>query len=253
MRDERSLDEKLAPQDFVADFVWAARAVLSQPVVALGAIAIWWLPIALPLLSRRPIVAMLVCVAALAFDTGWAGAERMFFLRRREGESVTVRDLFGAVPTFMGRFVRLGCLLSALVGPVALVGGYLAGRFGAGKQTFTIATVTLTVAFDLVLTFVPSALVFTTTSAREALKLGVRMIGETWPRSGLYVLCPPLALGMLNTIYPTDVPMVHVATTAALALLMLFAKGATAAFYLRVRPMMPAAVGAPSEAPVQAQ
>jgi hypothetical protein len=153
----------------------------------------------------------------------------------------------------MGRFLRLGCLVSALVGPLALVGGYLAGHFGTGEQIFTIATVTITVAFDLVLTFVPSALVFTTSSAREALKIGVRMIGETWPRSGLYVLCPPLALGMLNTIYPTQIPMVRVATTAALALLMLFAKGATAAFYLRMRSVMPGVVGAPSRAPVRVQ
>ena len=40
---------------------------------------------------------------------------------------------------------------------------------GRLKQTFAVATVTLTVALDFVLTFVPSALVFTTPSAREAL------------------------------------------------------------------------------------
>jgi hypothetical protein len=91
------------------------------------------------------------------------------------------------------------------------------------------------VPLDLALTFVTSALVFTTRSARQALRIGLAMIRQTWPRSGLYLLCPPLALNMLNSIYPTEILVVNVVTTAGLGLLALLTKGAIAAFYLRER------------------
>ena len=68
------------------------------------------------------------------------------------------------------------------------------------------------------------------------------MIRQTWPRSGLYVLCPPMALNMLNAIYPTQIRAVSIAATAGLALLGLLAKGATAAFYLREHPVSPDAI-----------
>ena len=48
---------------------------------------------------------------------------------------------------------------------------------------------------------------------------------------------------MLNAIYPTDILVVTVVTTAGLGLLALLAKGAIAAFYLRERPV-PAAAAA---------
>ena len=60
------------------------------------------------------------------------------------------------------------------------------------------------------------------------------MIRQTWPRSALYVLCPPLALNMLAAMYPTRLPAVVLIRTAALTILALVAKGATARFYLRV-------------------
>jgi hypothetical protein len=96
---------------------------------------------------------------------------------------------------------------------------------------------------DIALTFVTSALVFSTRSAREALRIGFKMIRRTWPRSGLYVLCPPMALNMLNAIYPTHIAPVRIATTVGLALLALLAKGATAAFYLREQPVSLDAIG----------
>ena len=91
-----------------------------------------------------------------------------------------------------------------------------------------IQLLTITVPIDVVLTFVPSALVYTTRSASQALRIGLSMIRKTWPRSGLYVLCPPLALNMLSSMYLIDIPVVSVVTTAGLALLALVAKGATA-------------------------
>jgi hypothetical protein len=56
------------------------------------------------------------------------------------------------------------------------------------------------------------------------------------PRCGLYVLCPPLALSFVNTVYPIELTSVRLAVTAGLTVIGLVAKGATAAFYLRQRP-----------------
>jgi hypothetical protein len=256
MRDDRSLDEKLAPQDFVTDFVWAARAVLRQPQVAFVTIAFWCLPFILqrPAVWRSPIIALGCCFSLLAM-LGWDGAERLFFLRQHEGKAVALGDLIRATPRFIGRFARLGFLFTMGLAPFTLVTGYFLGRHAAGTGHASSAgpshwPLTIgVVGMDILLTFVTSALVFTTPSARQALRIGVSMIRQTWPRSGLYVICPALALNMLNSIYPTQIQLVKVATTAGLAVLALLAKGATAAFYLRERPVVPDAVGEALSAP----
>lgn len=246
MRDDRSLDEKLAPQDFVTDFVWAARAVLRQPSVALVSIALWCFPIVFTHIApKRSSVMALVYLVAVLFMLGWDGIERMFFLAHRDGKKVTLAQLLASVPFFVGRFVRLACLLGAVVFPLMLIIFVLAGRSHPGASHAArvaarrIELSTVVVPIDIALTFVTSALVFTTRSAWRALRIGLAMIRQTWPRSGLYVLCPPLALNMLNAIYPTDIVAISLLTTAGLALLALLAKGSTAAFYLRERPVSP--------------
>jgi hypothetical protein len=167
----------------------------------------------------------------------------MFFFCRRDGRQVTLRGLLASAPFFVGRFLRLGFLVGVVVFPAMLVVGSLVGHI-LGAQTdasraaaIRIELMVIMVPLDLALTFVTSALTFSTRSARDALRIGLAMIRQTWPRSGLYVLCPPLALNMVNSIYPKHIPAVSVATTAGLALLALLAKGATAAFYLRERPV----------------
>jgi hypothetical protein len=242
MGDGRSVDEKLAPQDFVADFIWAARAVFSQPSVALVSMALWCLSEIVFSGPHMNGTRGLLGAAVALFTFGWFGAERLFFLRRREGQTVTLDGLFGATRRFIGRFLRLACLVGSVMVPVVFVSGYVAGRIAAHSGAAGNIRVVFAVIFvllDLVLTFVPSALVFTTRSARQALRIGLGMIRQTWPRSGLYVLCPPLALNLLNSIYPTSILAVRLSTTAGLALLALLAKGATAAFYLRERPASP--------------
>lgn len=249
-RDDRSLDEKLAPQAFVTDFVWAARAVLRQPQVAFVTIALWWFPFLMQTTNWRHAIFMApACIFLIFVFCGWSGAERLFFLRQHEGKAVTLWELFRATPRFAGRFVRLGCLLLLAIGPIVFLTGYFEGRHAAagGHSSSTVPShlplALAVVVMDLVLTFVTSALVFTTRSATQALRIGVSMIRQTWPRSGLYVICPALALNMLNSIYPTQLPFVKVATTAGLAVLALLAKGATAAFYLREHPVLPDPVG----------
>jgi hypothetical protein len=248
-RDVRSLDEKLAPQDFVTDFVWAARAVFSQPSVALVSIALWCFPTVFARLAPRSNVMALVYLVAVLFMLGWDGIERIFFLAHRDGKKVTLAQLLASVPFFLGRFLRLASLLGMVVFPLVWIMFVLADRShpaatqAAQHAVHHIELATLAVPIDIALTFVTSALVFTTRSARQALRIGLGMIRQTWPRSGLYVLCPPLALNMLNVIYPTNILAVSLVTTSGLALLALLAKGSTAAFYLREHPVSPDVVG----------
>ena len=61
------------------------------------------------------------------------------------------------------------------------------------------------------------------------------MIRQTWPRSALYVLCPPLALNLLHMIHPISGRTVGLAISSVLVVVSLLAKGAIAAFYLRER------------------
>jgi hypothetical protein len=242
--DRRSVDEKLAPHDFVADFVWAGREVLRKPSMAVVSVVLWGLPAALGAVSRvhRNPLLTLVGFALAVFALGWLGAERTFFRLRREGKEAPLSELLGAAPSFIGRFFRLSLLTGIVVFPVMVVGlvamtRYVkAGDFNTGVAVLEIATLGVMLPVDLALTFVTPALAFTTASATEALGIGFRMIRQTWPRSGLYILCPPLALNMLNAMYPTRSLAFTLVTTPALAVLALAAKGATAAFYLRNRP-----------------
>src|SRR5437870_12274959 len=91
------------------------------------------------------------------------------------------------------------------------------------------------VAMDFALTLVTPALAYTTRSAVRAVRIGFAMIGQTWPRSALYVLCPPLALNLLNYVSPFGGLVLQLTTTFVVTLVGLLAKGAIAAFYLRER------------------
>jgi len=94
--------------------------------------------------------------------------------------------------------------------------------------------VAVAIAMDFALTFVTPALAFTTRSAWRAVGIGLAMIRQTWPRSALYVLCPPLALNLLSYICPVGVVLRFI-LTSVFVFVGLLAKGAIAGFYLRER------------------
>jgi hypothetical protein len=243
MFDERPLDEKLAPQTFVDDFVWAARALVARPSVALISVGFWVLAFLVPV-ERGHMLPVLVWLAAWPMYLGWFGAERLFFLRRLEGTEVSLPALLRSARSYIGRFFRLAFCVGAVFTPIILLltlPVVFAGSTTFGAAVARVSAIVAIVALDVVLTFVPAALVFTTKSARQALRIGWVMIRESWPRSALYVVCPPLALNMVNAIFAAHLRAVQLVTMPALALLALVAKGATVAFYLRERPMARAA------------
>ncbi len=238
---ETSLDAKLAPESFVADISFAAGALLSKPAVIILPVVLWSLPIvasAVPIAALREGsgVHVLLGFGTFLLWLGWAGAERIFFLRRLQKQPITVRQLLELGPSFFGRFFALFLLsgIASLFFLVPLLG--VCAPTKIHPLRFHLGLALLVTAVDFALTFVPSALAFTTRSARRALRIGFQMIRQTWPRCGLYVLCPPLALNFVNTIYPMHLTSVRLVVTAGATVVGLLAKGATAAFFLRQRP-----------------
>jgi hypothetical protein len=235
-------DSRPPSPGFAADVSAAARALVDQPTVALVPIVLWSLPaLTGPHQSGSARVSpwfFAGAVALVLFLCGWAGAERIFFLRQFQGKPISLRHLLSLVNAFMGRFLALGAMLGVAFIPYCIV-LTLVFRAGFGKvppAPFRITTTLFVVLTDLALTFIPAALAFTTRSVSRAIRIGLAMIRETWPRSALYVFCPVLALNLNRLVYPVDLPALRLLAAAGLAVVALLAKGATVAFYLRQRP-----------------
>lgn len=172
------------------------------------------------------------------------GAERIWYLRLFRGEKITARELWRMTWAFFGRFAVLGLLFAIAWSPVLILGFRShANDPDSAEKIFSTpamwaASALLTIAIDFALTFVTPALAFSTRSVRGALRLGFRMLRQHWPRTAWYALVPPLAVVMMLRITePTSVGVSGIAVSTGSALLNLWFKGATAAFYLRRVPV----------------
>jgi len=225
---------------FGADLASAAQALISQPSVPLVSLAVWLLPgvIAWTFPGHRSLslLGLAIMLATTFFQLGWYGAERVFFQRRFRDQPVAVRHLLGLVGPYIGRFFAVGLPFGIVFSGFCFaafrvhrpVGGPMPGWFHVGAGLFLLG-------IDFALTFVTPALAYTTRSALRGMGIGFAMIRQTWPRSALYVLCPPLALNLLHLIYPVGNSAVQWAISSLLLFVSLLAKGAIAAFYLRER------------------
>ncbi len=232
---------------FGADLASAARALISQPSVPLVSVAATLLLQALP--NDRTGVARFVFASANfvldLFLLGWCGAQRVFFQRHFQSTPVSIRHLLRLVAPFVGRFFVLEFLavitLMALFSPLAHVLSIEVpdhptwSNISVSLKLLMILFISAIIGGDFALTFVTPALAYTTRSAWYAIRIGLAMIRQTWPRSALYVLCPPLALTLLNYVFPVGGLVVQLTTTTVVTLVGLLAKGAIAAFYLRER------------------
>ena|SRR5438132_3690358 len=228
---------------FGADLASAARALVNQPSVPLVSLAVTLLVGALPTGRQFFFITDAVNVAVFLFLLGWYGAERVFFQRHLEGRPVTLRHLVRLVPAFIGRFLALGVLFGIVF--LAFVFGLARaqdidvshlGEAGAPVPvSLEVGIAAFFLAMDFALTFVTPALAYTNRSVVRAWNIGLAMIGQAWPRSALYVLCPPLALNLLNYIFPVSSPALRLPLSCVLILVALLAEGAIAAFYLRER------------------
>jgi len=223
-----------------ADVRSAAAALARQPVVPLVSITLVVADEALS--GGKSPVRTLAGIAVFLFMLGWYGVERVFFLRQFGGRPAALSHLLSLVRFFVRRFFVLGVLvgsifLASFFGLARILGidVYHLGDGNGPPISFGVAVMLVVLWIDFGLTFVTPALSYTTRSVVRALDIGLGMIGETWPRSVLYVLCPPLALSFLNHVFPVGAPVVQLAITCVVTIVGLLAKGAIAAFYLRER------------------
>lgn len=182
----------------------------------------------------------LVLLPVGLFSVGWPGTERIWYLRIYRGTSISLRELNRITWAFFWRFIRLGLLASLVWSPVFIIlFRSRAGQTGSPETLpgapILISMIVLIVLIDVLLTFVTPALAYTTRRVREALRIGIRMLRDEWPRSAWYALIPPLAvvltMRMWDPISPNRVLVGGLSVVSTL--LNLWFKGATAAFYLR--------------------
>ena len=213
------------------------------------ALAMWWRSPWMPVtgvvlalwqdLSYRFIdsdgLLFLVTLPALIVWVGWPGVERLWYLRAFRGERLRIRETRRFVGAYFWRYAALGLVVAVPFGVL------LAVLLLLGSATWRVGLVVASLAFDVALTFVTPALAYTTRRVRVALRVGLDMIRDEWPRCMWYVLAPPLAVTVLSQVGwgPSRGTGSRIALTAAVTLLGLLCKGAIAAFYLRRWPTGP--------------
>lgn len=168
------------------------------------------------------------------FSVGFVGVERIWYLRAFRGLPMRAGEIWTMAWRFFWRFAALGLVFLLPLVPVAIL--------LIAKQRFALALLIaslLWVIIDFALTFVTSALAFTTHRISEAVAIGIQMIRREWPSSAPYSLIPPLAtLLVARTVAGPVVGLAGaIALTVIGASLNLWFKGATSAFYLRHNPV----------------
>ena len=185
------------------------------------------------------------------FGIGWLGTQRIWYQRLFEGQTLSSAEVWQLSKKFFGRYLVLGLIVAipiflgllGMVAQVALTGEpHHSFPFPIWWYPFVIAYGFLP---DVLLTFVTSALAYTTNRVRIAWSIGTKMIKETWPASAAYTFVPPITLLALATLNPIRLPASVVVLLAVISTLVgLLVKGAIAAFYLRqpVEPRAPTTV-----------
>jgi hypothetical protein len=229
------------------------RAAFTDDIRA--ALGVWRRFPALPLLttmfailaavaSTRWAGAPLAGIVALVF-LGWVGSERIWYLRAYTGRTLSVRAALRASLAYWGRFVALSLWLMLLTVPLYTPAFVYGGVFDQQRiedhEALPLwAIVYLSVGsllIDFLLTFVTPALVYNTRRARSAIRIGLHLLRRTWPHAALYVLFPPLAVLLLTRFSSGPVGWGGAALIVASSLVNLVAKGAVAAYYLRLMPI----------------
>jgi len=201
----------------------AWRAAPALPWITVGLAVLYDLP---ALVGPIGTLVSLLVVFVLA---GWAGTQRIWYLRLFRNKTVERHDLVPLTLAFMGRYLALGFLLGI---PFALVVvPVLLAVSGTGSRA--LVTVPLVFLGDFLGTFVTSALAFSTRHVLEAIRIGWRTLWDGWPATAPYALVAPLVvIGIGQTLGRTN-GGAGVVVTVLGVLATLVCKGATTAYYLR--------------------
>ena len=188
-------------------------------------------------LSRSGPIGGFLSLPVVLFQVGWIGTERIWFLRLFRGVPFQTFEIWPVTRRFFGRFLVFGLLFASASFPVLVVAfiafpGKTRGEISTPAYGALIGTGLL---LDFAGTFVVPALAFTTRRVRDAVRLGLRMIREEWPRSLPYVLVPPLAIQTLFLVVPRSAVRGPIGVVGAVAsgIVGLVFKGAIARYYLR--------------------
>jgi hypothetical protein len=182
------------------------------------------------------------------FGVGFLGTQRVWFERALHGEQLSWREVASTTKSLVRPFFVLALLVGLVLTPFVLLARTAHGHVDAiGAIQLLAAGFVL----DVGLTFVVPTLALTTRSLREALRIGLSMIKNTWPTSAWYIFVPVLTIGILANAtevgsFRPDVAL-HIVIIASIAILGLLFKGAIVAFYLR-QPAIDA--GSSGDAPV---
>ena len=240
VRDVVPRDVPSARSDFRADLTRALDVWREQPALPLMTTAY----AALTALGAAGSVASnLGGIVAFVF-LGWVGAERLWYLRAFTGRRLTVGHALKSALHYWGRFFVLGLFASLFILPLTLLAlpammhadKGADGRAEIGLWVLVYFAVT-TLIFDFALTFATPAIVYTTRNAKDALVIGLTLLRRSWPATVPYVLLPPLAVLLLTRVSDGPLGWVGAVIYVAASLVNLLAKGATAAYYLRVVPL----------------
>ncbi|MBV8983088.1 MAG: hypothetical protein JO248_01415 [Acidimicrobiia bacterium] len=207
-----------------------------------ASLAVWKTAPALPLITAALAIlfdlpdvvdpaATLISLPAILLLTGFAGTQRIWYLRVFRGRTLA-RDLVWPMTlAFMGRFIVLGFLVGI---PFALfVVPLLLSVSGVGSRA--LVTVPLVLVGDFIGTFITAALAFSTKHVFEAVSIGWQTLWSGWPATAPYAVVAPLVVIALGqTLGRTAGGAASVAVELVGTLLALLCKGATTAYYLRV-------------------
>jgi len=216
---------------------WRAAPLLPAVTVGVGVVQ---------LLSavESPAVAGPAALVALLL-IGWPCAERLWLLRLWTGRRLTAGEAARATLRCFGRMLVfalvVGLVLLVLLVPLGVVLASRADLSEDGTLTFAGGEpawlgpylFAVTVAGYAALTFVTPALAYSSRRVRDALRIGLRLLRVSWPRTLAYVLLPALVAAAGGALSYRGLDGVAVVATVAAAALLALGRGATAAYYLR--------------------
>jgi hypothetical protein len=223
-------------QDVARAFgVWREVPALPTLTVLFAVCAAWG--------SSRWTGHLVAAFVSLAF-LGWVGSERLWDLRAFTGRTLSVRTALSVSFSYWPRLVCLSLLVGVVMIPLSIpitVAAISAGTDGTSHHAdlgagWLLYSAVLSLVVDFALTFVTPALIYTDDRARDALKIGLGLLRQTWPHAAPYVLIPPLAVVILGRLSQGPVGPVGAAVIVVSYALNLLAKGATASYYLRLVP-----------------
>jgi hypothetical protein len=217
----------------------AWRAAPAMPTLTAALAALASLPIVFAGHPGAATATSFLLLPVSLFILGFRGTARVWFVRVWQGNAMSLGEVWTLSWRFLGRMLVLGLLVA--IPYAAALGIFYGAIYPAGFSALTtlgIAGGISTFLLDVALTFVVPAIVFTSPSAREACRIGLRMLKEHRRHALAYLLAPPLALAVVSRLIVRATPggAVYLIEQVVIALLDVLFKGAITAYYLRHAP-----------------